>query len=268
MDETLRFILHHGYLVLAAWVFVEQIGLPLPALLGLLAGGALAGTGHLNLALAILFPATGAVLADVIWYHLGKYRGAKVLNVLCRISMEPDSCIRNTENRFARSGPNALVVAKFVPGLSTAAPPLAGMFGMRFTRFLIFDGAGAVIYNGLFVVLGYAFSHQLEDVARIALGLGVGLVALAAGALVLYIAWKYVQRQRFLRSLRVNRISPEELKQRIDGGEEVTIVDLRHSMDFEADPNTIPGALFLPSEEFEHRHREIPVDRELILFCT
>jgi membrane protein DedA with SNARE-associated domain len=268
MDETLRFILQHGYLVLVAWVFAEQMGMPLPSIPLLLAGGALAGTGDLKLALVVLFPATGALVADVVWYQLGKYRGAKVLNVLCRISLEPDSCIRNTENRFARSGANALVVAKFVPGLSTAAPPLAGMFGMSFTRFLIFDGAGAVLYNGLFVALGYVFCHQLERVAQIALGFGVGVVALAAGGLFLYIAWKYVQRQRFLRSLRVNRITPEELKQRIDAGEAVTVVDLRHSMDFEADHSTIPGALFLPSEEFDQRHREVPTDRELILFCT
>ena len=268
MDETLRFILHHGYLVLIVWVFVEQVGLPVPSIPGLLAAGALAGTGSLKLGLVVLFPATGAVLADVIWYELGKYRGAKVLNVLCRISLEPDSCIRNTENRFARSGPNALVVAKFVPGLSTAAPPLAGMFGMRFSRFLIFDGAGALIYNGLFVALGYVFSHQLERVAQIALSFGVGLLVLMAGGLVLYIAWKHFQRQRFLRSLRVNRITPEELKERIDAGEEITIVDLRHSMDFQADPKTIPGAYFLPSEEFDQRYREIPTDRELILFCT
>lgn len=268
MDETLHFILHHGYLVLVVWVFVEQIGLPVPSLPGLLAAGALAGTGRLNLAWVILFPAAGALLADVIWYELGKYRGAKVLNVLCRISLEPDSCIRNTENRFARSGPNALVVAKFVPGLSTAAPPLAGMFGMRLSRFLIFDGAGALLYNGLFVGLGYVFSQQLENVVQIALRLGAGLVLLMAGGLFLYIAWKYVQRQRFLRSLRVNRITPEDLKERIDAGEKVTIVDLRHSMDFEADPNTVPGAYFLPSEEFDQRYQEIPADRELILYCT
>jgi membrane protein DedA with SNARE-associated domain len=268
MNETLHFILHHGYLVLIVWVFAEQMGLPIPSIPGLLAAGALAGSGNLQPPLVLLFPVTGAVLADVIWYELGKYRGAKVLSILCKISLEPDSCIRNTENRFARSGANALVVAKFVPGLSTAAPPLAGMFGMRFSRFLIFDGAGALIYNGLFVAFGYVFSHQLEKVAQIALGFGVGLLLLMGGGLVLYIAWKYFQRQRFLRSLRVNRITPEELKKKIDAGEEVTIVDLRHLMDFETDPGTIPGAYTLPSEEFENRYREIPADRELILYCT
>jgi len=268
MDETIRFLLHHGYVVLIAWVFAEQMGLPIPSMLGLLAAGALAGSGQLKLALVVLFPVSGALLADVIWYELGKYRGAKILNLLCRISLEPDSCIRNTENRFARSGAKALMIAKFVPGLSTAAPPLAGMFGMRFTRFLAFDGAGALFYNGVFVFFGYVFSHQLEDVAQIALGLGAGLLALVAGGLLLYIGWKYFQRQRFLRTLRVLRITPEELKQRIDAGEDVTVVDLRHSMDFEADPNTIPGAYALPSEELDNRYREIPADREIILYCT
>jgi membrane protein DedA with SNARE-associated domain len=268
MDETLHFILRHGYVVLAGWVFAEQIGLPLASLFGLLAGGALAGAGHLNLALVILCPAAGAISADVVWYEIGKYRGAKVLNLLCKIALEPDSCIRNTENRFARSGPKALVIAKFVPGLSTAAPPLAGMFGMHFSRFLIYDGFGALLYNGLFVAFGYVFSQQLERVAQIALGFGVGLVVLVAGSLFSYIAWKYLQRQRFLRKLRVSRISAEELKRKIDAGEEVTILDLRHSMDFEADPNTIPGALFLPSEQFDQRYSEIPADRELILYCT
>lgn len=268
MDETIRFLLQHGYVVLIAWVFAEQMGLPIPSMPGLLAAGALAGSGRLELGLVLLFPSSGALMADVIWYQLGKYRGAKILNLLCRISLEPDSCIRNTENRFARSGANALVVAKFVPGLSTAAPPLAGMFGMRFTRFLVFDGAGALLYNGVFIFFGFMFSHQLERVALIALSLGAGLLVLAAGGLFLYIAWKYFQRQRFLRTLRVRRITPEELKQRLDAGEEVTIIDLRHSMDFEADPNTIPGAYTLPSEEFEKRYREIPADRELILYCT
>lgn len=268
MDAILRFILHNGYLVLAAWVFAEQLGLPLPSIPVLLAGGALAGTGNVDLALVVLFPAVGTLLADVIWYEIGRHKGSSVLNLLCRISLEPDSCVRNTENRFARNGANALLVAKFVPGLNTAAPPLAGMLGMRFPRFLLYDGAGSLIYNGLFVALGFIFSHQLERVARIALGLGVGLLLLVVAGLILYIALKYVQRQRFLRSLRINRITPEELKEKMEAGEDVTVVDLRHSVDFEADPNTIPGAFYLPSEEFEQRYQEIPPDRELILYCT
>jgi membrane protein DedA with SNARE-associated domain len=268
MDQTLHFILRHGYAVLAVWVFAEQFGFPVSSIPILLAAGALAGSGNLTLAGVIVFPVAGSLLADNIWFQIGRYKGSRVLNLLCRISLEPDSCVRNTENMFARRGAKALMLAKFVPGLSVAAPPLSGMLGMRIWRFLLFDGAGALAYVGSFVALGYVFSHQLEDIAQVALGLGVGLLVLLVASLVLYIAWKYVQRQRFIRSLRVNRITAEELKRKIDAGEEIAIVDLRHSMDFEADPNTIPGAFYLPSEEFDQRYNEIPSGREIILFCT
>jgi len=268
MDETLRFILRHGYTVLAVWVFVEQFGFPISSIPLLLAGGALAGSGNLNLAWVVIFPVAGSLLADTLWFEIGRFKGSRVLNLLCRISLEPDSCVRNTENLFARRGAKALVVAKFVPGLSVAAPPLSGMLGMRISRFLLFDGLGAIAYVGSFVALGYVFSEQLEAMAQIALGLGVGLLVLLLASLVFYVAWKYVQRQRFLRTLRVNRITAEELKRKIDAGEEFSVVDLRHSMDFEADPNTIPGAFYLPSEELEQRYQEIPPDRELILYCT
>ncbi|HET7213134.1 MAG TPA: VTT domain-containing protein [Terriglobia bacterium] len=268
MDEILRFVLRHGYAVLGVWVFTEQFGFPISSVPALLAAGALAASGKLNLAGVIIIPILGSLLADFIWYEFGRYKGSLVLKLICRISLEPDSCVRNTENLFSRQGAKSLMVAKFVPGLSVAAPPLSGMLGMRIPRFLLFDGLGAGAYVAVFMALGYIFSRQLKDIAQIALGLGTGLMVLLVASLVLYIAWKYFQRQRFIRSLRVNRITPEELKERIDAGEEVTIIDLRHSVDFETDPTTIPGAFFLPSEEFEERYREIPSDRELVLFCT
>jgi membrane protein DedA with SNARE-associated domain len=268
MSETVHFILHHGYAVLAVWVFAEQFGFPISSIPVLLAAGALAGTGNLGLAGVLLFPVVGSLIADGIWYEIGRYKGSKVLNVLCRISLEPDSCVRNTENLFARRGAKALVAAKFVPGFSIVAPPLAGMLGMRISRFLLFDGMGALAYIGSFVGLGYVFSRQLEDIARVSLRLGTGLLALLAVGLALYIVWKYAQRQRFLRKLRISRITPEELKQKMDANEDLVVVDLRHSMDFGSDPATIPGALYLPSEEFEHRYKELPVDKELVLYCT
>ena len=268
MDRVIEFLVRHGYAVLGVWVFAEQFGFPISSIPLLLAAGALAGAGNLRLAGVMVFPIIGSLLADSIWYEIGRLQGSRVLNLLCRISLEPDSCVRNTENLFARHGPNALVVAKFVPGLSVVAPPLSGMFGMRVARFLLFDSAGAMVYIGTFVGLGYAFSHQLENLAEIALGLGKWLLALLAAVLIFYLAWKLLQRRRFLRKLRINRITPEELKRKMDAGEEVSIVDLRHAIDFDSDPSTIPGALFLPSEQLDRRHTEIPRDRELILFCT
>lgn len=268
MMESIQFLIRHGYTVIFLFVLAEQFGLPLPAIPLLLAAGALAGTGKLSLTLVLLSALVASLLADSFWYELGRRRGIKVLQLLCRISLEPDSCVRRTEDVFVRHGARSLLVAKFIPGINTAAPPLAGIFRMRFQRFLAFDTAGAFIWAGSFIGLGWIFSDQLEFVADKAARLGGWVLAILFGGLAGYIGWKYYQRQRFLRELRIARITAEELKQKMDNGEEVVVVDLRHKIDFEAEPETIPGAMHVPPEELEHRHEEIPRDRELILYCT
>lgn len=268
MTETLQFLVQHGYTVLFVWVFVEQMGLPLPAPPLLLAAGALAGAEQLNLALATVLPSVAALLADTLGYELGRRRGTQILQLLCRVSLEPDSCVRRTQDVFARHGARSLLVAKFIPGLSTVAPPLAGIFRMRISRFLLFDGLGAFIWVGAFTGLGFLFRDQLERLAASAMGLGTGLVGILMVALAGYIGWKYVQRRRFLRELRIARMTPDELKQRLDVGEDVLIIDLRHSLDFEAEPVTIPGALQFSPDQLEQRHNQIPRDRDVVLYCT
>ena len=268
MSETFQFLVRHGYSVLFIWVLGEQLGLPLPASPLLLAAGALAGAGQMNLALAIGLAVFASLLGDLSWYQFGRLRGGKVLNLLCRISLEPDSCVRKTEDTFARNGARSLLLAKFVPGLNTMAPPLAGIIGMRLWRFLIFDALGALLYIGSFIFIGFIFSDQIEQVAIRIANLGFWALLIVIGALVAYIIWKYVQRRRFIRSLRIARITPEELKQRMDSGEEVVVVDLRGSIDFEADPKTIPTAIRLAPDKIEEGYQEIPRDREIVLFCT
>lgn len=268
MDEIIQFLLRHGYTVLFAFVFAEQIGLPLPAIPVLLAMGALAATGHLSYAAALTAAVGASLVSDVIWYQFGRQGGGRVLNLLCRISLEPDSCIRRTENVFARYGARALIFAKFVPGLNTAAPPLAGLFRMRWSRFLLFDAAGALVWAGAFSGVGYLFSAQLERVAAYALQLGTWLLVILAGGLAAYIGWKYTERQRFLRQLRIARITPEGLMQKFEAGEELVVVDLRHAVEFEADGEKVRGALHLAPEDLESRHGEIPRDRDIILYCT
>lgn len=268
MDETFQFLIRHGYSVLFVWVLAEQLGLPLPATPLLLAAGALAGAGQMNIWLAIALAVLASLLGDVSWYEFGRRRGGKVLNLLCRISLEPDSCVRKTENAFVRHGSRSLLLAKFVPGLNTMAPPLAGIIGMRLWRFLIFDALGALLYIGLFTGLGFVFSNQLEQVAARVASLGFSLLVILGGGLAAYVAWKYIQRRRFIRGLRIARITPEELKRKIDAGEEVVVVDLRGSLDFEAEPQTIPGAIRLAPDKIEEGHSQIPRDREIVLFCT
>lgn len=268
MNHDVQFLLRHGYLLLFGWVFAEQLGVPVPSIPILLASGALVALGRFHALPALLLPMLASTIADSVWYQLGRRKGSRVLHFLCRVSIEPDSCVRNTENIFARRGARSLVIAKFVPGLSTAAPPLAGVFHMKLRRFLALDLAGIVLWVGAYFTLGFIFSNQLEDVAAYALRLGVGLLVLLIGALAGWIVWKLYRRRRFIAKLRVDRMTPEELKRKIDAGEELVIVDLRGSLDFEAEPEMIPGAVHLESHELEEVKDELAKAPEVILYCT
>src|SRR5437764_14040024 len=164
MTETLGFLVRHGPAVLFAVVFVEQMGVPLPAAPWLLAAGALAATKIINWFAALASATFGSLLADLIWFYLGRYGGHRVLDLLCRISLEPDSCVRRTQDVFTRYGMRGVVAAKFIPGISTLVPPLAGNSGVSALRFFAFDGLGSVLYGGCFLFLGTLFSNQLEQV--------------------------------------------------------------------------------------------------------
>jgi membrane protein DedA with SNARE-associated domain/rhodanese-related sulfurtransferase len=268
MDEVTQFLIRHGSLVLFAVVLAEQVGLPIPAVPLLLAAGALAGAGNMNLVAAIGLSVIACLLGDLVWFYLGRRRGRQVLNLLCRISLEPDSCVRHTEDFFVRHGTRSLIIAKFIPGLSTVTPALAGLVGVSLGKFFLYNGLGAFLWTAAFIAPGYLFSDQLEYLADHAARFGGSLGIFVIGVLVLYIAYKYILRRRLLREMRIARITPEELKQMLDEGCEVVIVDLRRSADLEADPYTIPGAVRMAVEELELRHHEIPRDRDVILFCA
>jgi len=268
MSDAFQFLVLYGYAFLFVFVLAEQIGLPIPAVPILLAMGALAGLGHFSVWPAILLGALGAVIGDLLWYALGRLRGRSVLNLVCRVSLEPDSCVRRTQEAFQRHGVRVLLFAKFVPGLSTAAPPLASLSKMPFLRFLFWDAAGALLWTGSFTGAGYLFRAQLEDVALYAARLGVGLGVLLGGSLALYVIHKYVERRKFLRQIRGARISPEELMKRIGDGENLFVADLRHQLDLEGAPVRIPGAVQFSPDDLARRHRDLPRDREIILYCS
>lgn len=268
MHRTLEFLLHHGYSVLLIWVFAEQAGIPVPSLPILLAAGALAGSHQMNLLASLLLATLAAIAADSLWYELGRHRGIRILQFLCKISIEPDSCVRRTEGVFAKQGSRSLIFAKFIPGLGAVTPPLAGIFHMRPERFLLFDGLGAALWAATFIGLGYAFSGEIERIAAHAAALGGWLAVIVFGALGCYLAYKYLARRKFLRELRIARITVEELKEKIDAGEELAIVDLRHSVEFEAEPELIPGAFHLEAKDLEEKNGLLPLDREVVLYCT
>jgi membrane protein DedA with SNARE-associated domain/rhodanese-related sulfurtransferase len=268
MNEALDFVVRHGAAVLFAAVFVDQLGIPLPAVPWLLAAGALGGTGQINWVVALLAGVLGSLVADLIWFFLGRYGGHRVLSLLCRISLEPDSCVRRTQDLFARYGMRGVVAAKFIPGLSTLVPPLAGNAGVGTPRFLFFDSLGSLLYVGSFMLVGVLFRHQLQQIIDAAASLGASALALAVGVAALHIGYKYFQRRRLLSQLRMARITVDELHQKLEAGENPIILDLRSLGELEQDPSLIRGALHMTIDEVELRQQEIPRDRDVILYCS
>jgi membrane protein DedA with SNARE-associated domain len=268
VSEILEFLVRHGPPVLFAWVFVDQAGIPLPAVPLLLVVGALVGSGQLSLWVALGATVAGCLGADVLWYTFGRRRGARVLGLLCRITLEPDSCVRRVEDMFIAYRLGSLVIAKFLPGLNPLAAALSGVVKVQLGRFVLSAAASALAWAATWVGLGYVFSGLIEEVAAQVSRLGGASVLVLLGLLGAYVGVKYVQRRRFLRALRIARISPEELKQRLDDGRETMVVDLRTRLDVQAMPYAIPGALRISADELEQRHEAIPRGVEIVLYCT
>ena len=268
MTELLSFLERHGYALLFGVLFLEQSGLPLPAMPLLLAVGALAGQGKLNLVVGVAAAVAACLLADLIWFQVGRARGRSILRVLCRVSLEPDTCVRATEDAFDRYGKGTLLIAKFVPGLNTVAPPLAALSGMSVRTFLLLDALGAFVYAAVFAGLGWIFHREVEKLSAALADLGSRVFWLMAAALAVYLGIKLLQRNLLIRRFRLSRIEPEELEGMMREGVELAVVDLRHPLELETEGAKLPGALVFRPDEIEVRHLEIPRGRDVVLYCS
>jgi membrane protein DedA with SNARE-associated domain len=265
---VLTFLIRHGYLLLGGLVLAEQLGLPLPAIPVLLAMGSLTQQDRFSFLTALTVGVLSAVAADSVWYILGARRGHSVLKLLCRISLEPDSCVSNTKRLFARLGWPSLLFCKFIPGFSTAAPPLAAITGMGPVQFLAADLAGSALWVGAFLGLGALFHREIEWLTEVVLRTGSMAGVTLGGGLALWIVWKIWQRRRFLRALRMARVEPVQVWEWMEAGEPLVVVDLRHTLEVETEGAMIPGALRISPDEMETRHGEIPRDREIVVYCS
>lgn len=267
MNETNQFLISHGLPIIFAAVFLDQIGVPFPAAPWLLAAGALAAAGKFNCFLGLALAVLACLIADFIWFYLGRYRGTQVLGLLCRLSLEPDSCVRRTMNVFTRYGSRGIVMAKFMPGMGTIIPPLAGMSKITARQFLWVDGLGSVLYCGAFLLLGYLFSHEITRIGAALSNIGGSLVTVIAVLLALYIAYKYWERRRLLKEMRMAKITVDELGQMLDAGQSPFILDMRSVIELEQDPAIIQGAIHVAMEDLDTRNHEFPRDREIIVYC-
>jgi membrane protein DedA with SNARE-associated domain/rhodanese-related sulfurtransferase len=268
MPLALDFFLHYAYWILFLWVMIEQFGVPIPSIPILLTAGTLTATHKLSLPLVLISVTLGSLVSDSAWYLMGKRYGGGVVKLLCRLSMESNTCVRRTENYFTKHGSGALVLAKFIPGLGSVAAPIAGQTGMKYRFFAVFDTAGILLWAITFTLIGRFFGDVLKRNPNALQWVGHFAFLLFVLLLLGFLIWRFFRQRAFLREIRMARLDPAELKTMLDREQPVYIVDLRHPLDYLPDPRTLPGAVLLSPDTLVQQSDDIPRDRDVVLFCT
>ena len=263
-----RFFLDFGLAAVFGFVLLEQLGAPLPALAVVTLAGAKGAGDWSYIGYALVLAIVASAIGDLAWFWAGRRYGHRVLRLLCRLTLSPDSCVRQTESVYERRGAAAIVIAKFIPGLATVAPPLAGALRVGVWRFLLFDCFGAALYYGAGLALGVVFHTQIDWLVERVEGFGAYAVVIVIGALALYVAYRWWDRWRFVRSLRAGRIAVDELNEMMSRGEEPLVLDVRSRTHRELDGRRIPGARGVDLDDLERTLAQIPRDREVVVYCA
>jgi membrane protein DedA with SNARE-associated domain/rhodanese-related sulfurtransferase len=271
MNAIVHLLLKHGYSVLFASVFARQMWLPVPAILFLIAAGALAGDGRMTLAVALGLAIIACLLADMLWYEAGRRWGDQILQFIYGLAVDPAAAARRSKEAFVRHGLRTVMLAKFIVGLDAATPPLAGLSGTSRLRFMALDAVGAALWSAVYAGLGYVLAKDLDRAAVYAARLGALWVAVVFASLLTYVGLKLVRWRRFTREFRMARITPEELKEKLDAGEKVMVVDLHACRsDLRGHPS-IPGAVCMDPHRLgqDSRSPRTPITRncEIVLYC-
>lgn len=267
MANLILLLQQYGVLIVFAVVLVEQIGLPIPAFPLLIVAGALSVDGDTSWSAVLVVSMVACLISDYFWFRAGRHYGKRILKLLCRISLSPDYCVSQTEDNFNRWGPKALVVAKFIPGFNTIAPPLAGAMGTSTSRFLGFSIAGGLLWSGTGIGIGSFFHTSIDQVLDILSTMGTTALIVLGVLLLMFVSFKYVERKRFHQSVQVDRITVDELKKLMDQGLEPVLVDARSVTAQMLEP-AIPGALIFNGGEPIPAIASLPKDRHIIVYCS
>jgi membrane protein DedA with SNARE-associated domain len=270
MTDLLSIISRHGYLFLALVCFAEAVGLPLPAALAILTAGAVAAYGHLHFYLVFGIALTAMAIGDVVLYFMGRVSGWALLGFLCRLSANPETCILRSAEYFYRRGKLTLLFAKFIPGINTMSPPLAGSMKMRFGDFLRYDTLGAIFYVGAYALAGYLFSDALRAITRGLRSAGFAAEVIFATSLAAYIVYRiWVYRKYRLLDV-IPRVPAEELAKRLtsDAAKNMLIADVRSHGYYDADSERIAGSIRIEPNNLVEEIKNLPKDREIYLYCT
>jgi membrane protein DedA with SNARE-associated domain/rhodanese-related sulfurtransferase len=267
MQQMIAVVEHHGLLLLFLSVLIARVGLPLPLIPILMTAGALAGRNADQLTEIVLLGVGGSVIAELGLYWLGLRYGQRFLGLLCRMSLSPDFCVRQTETVFAKLGPWSLIFAKFLPGLSPISVAMAGVSNMSSLSFFLLNGVGALLFVGVFVALGVIFQDAVTSVLVTLTELGTfGILVIVVG-LGLYSLLKWWRRRLFIRQLRMDRITVPELRDLIDAGQELVILDVR-PREVRAQDGIIPGAISAHPEDIDPIIKSYSPNTEIIVYCA
>ena len=268
MHALVALLVAHGALIIFAVTLAARLGAPVPASPLLVVAGGLVIAGQLSIAAALGTSIAANIIGDGAWFLAGRRHGYRVMKLLCRISLSPDSCVRQSETLITRWGASSLIAAKFVPGISVIAAPMAGALGMSSSRFLAFEVVAAVAWTLAFMALGMVFSGQIQQVFDIMArtgGLATAALVLALGALV---AVRYWRRRRFLRELNIPRIGVDELHALMAQGRDPLVIDVRSDVSTQIDARRIPGAISVPLRDIHAAGADLAPDREIVLYCN
>lgn len=270
MKDLFSLIAHHGYMLIFAVVMAEAVGMPVPAALALVAGGAAAASHALSAPRLLILALTGMLLGDSFLFVLGRYMGWSLLGFLCRVSVNPESCILRSAESFYKRGKITLLIAKFIPGVNTMAPPLAGSMKMRPQQFLQLDFAGALLYILAYGGLGFLSRDFLVAITR-----GFQTASHVFGEVLLFAAITYIAYRIWLyRKNKVYRVVPrvqvEELARRLQSEEhdKLLIIDVRSHGYYDADAARIKGSVRIEPNNLSEELKELPKDKDIYLYCT
>jgi membrane protein DedA with SNARE-associated domain len=262
--SILNLLVSHPYMVLLTSGLLERTGAPLLFSPVLVAAGSLAAAGQMRFDLALWIALIACVVGDALWYELGRKKGDSVLSTLCRISFEPDSCVRRSKVFFEKSTNRTLLFSKWLPGISHVVPAVAGLSGVERQHFFLTNLAGSALWIVVLMLAGYLPVERIHVASAVAPVVFEASLAVLAGN----VGIKYLQRRRFLKELYKSRISPEEVRKMLESGTAMVILDLRHPLDSVTDPRTLPGAIRVLPEEVTSRADTLPKNEEIILYCT
>lgn len=267
MPDLISLLQTYGVLIVFAIVLVEQGGLPIPAFPILIVAGALAVDGDVSWAAAWAVAVGACLISDLFWFRAGRFYGKRILHLLCKISLSPDYCVSQTEDKFSRYGPKSLILSKFIPGFNIIASPMSGALGVPLPRFLAFSVTGSLLWSGAGIAIGAWFHQSVDQVLGVLGQMGTTALLVLLASLALFVMFKYVERRRFLQGMQIERIGVQELVHLIESGHDPVIVDAR-STTARALEQAIPGAVVYGDCEPGKLMASLDKDRHVVVYCS